>query len=347
MKKFIFTVLCTAVFFLGLGGLFEKASARFKSDEKALVLIRQARQAIGGDANLNNVRSFSATGKISKTLNLETTTRVEQGDWELNLQLPNQMSRMMRLGKDNGNGERQERVEKNLIIIKRGDGENKTFEMPEPANSGEKKVVILKKGDTEPTVLQGDAANGELKKVLIDKDVRVIANSDAGKFHQNEMFRMTLALLLTAPENTDVDYFYAGEGTVDGASCDIVEARNGDSAVKLYLDKSSHLPKMISFQAAKPMILHFETDKANPNADKKPNFIVRTKEAPEMAEFQIKFSDYRNVSGVQMPYRWTQTIGGAEDETIDVTNYEINPANIAEKFNQMPSKELFRKVKTQ
>lgn len=347
MKKFIFTVLCTAVFFLGLGGLFEKASAKFKSDEKALVLIRQARQAIGGDTNLNNVRSFSATGKISKTLNLETTTRVEQGVWELNLQLPNQMSRMMWLGNDNGNGERQERVEKNVVIIKRGDGENKTFEMPEPANGGEKKIVIIKKGDTEPTVLQGDAANGELKKMSVEKDVRVFANGDASRFHQTEMFRMTLALLLTAPENTDVDYIYAGEATVDGASCDIVEARNVDSAVKLFLDKSSHLPKMISFQAAKPMILHFDMDKANPNADKKQTLIVRTKEAPEMTEFQIKLSDYRNVSGVQMPHKWTQTIGGADDETIEVTNYEINPANIQEKFNQMPAKDLFKRVKTQ
>ena len=33
-----------------------------------------------------------------------------------------------------------------------------------------------------------------------------------------------------------------------------------------------------------------------------------------------------------MPYRWVTTIGGVTDETFDVTNIEVNPANIAERF---------------
>ena len=35
---------------------------------------------------------------------------------------------------------------------------------------------------------------------------------------------------------------------------------------------------------------------------------------------------------MQLPYKWTQTVGGEADETFDMTSYEINPANIAEKF---------------
>lgn len=341
MKKFILTVLCTAIFFLGLGGLFERASAKFKSDEKALTLIRQAREAIGGDANINNVRSFSATGRISKTLNFEGTARVEQGDWELNLHLPNQLSRMMRLGKTDGSGERQERIEKNVVIIKKGEGADKLLVQSEPAEGGEKKVFVIKKGEGEPTVLQGEAANGERKKIIVDKDVRLFEGG-AGKFHQTEMFRTTLALLLTAPENTDVTYTYAGEAAVDGAACEIVEARSGDSAVKLFLDKSSHLPKMISFQAVKPLVMRFRADETNPNADKQ-NVLIRTSASTETAEFQIKFSDYRNADGVLMPHKWTQTVGGAADETIDVTAYEINPANIAEKFNKEPRKIFVKK----
>ena len=50
------------------------------------------------------------------------------------------------------------------------------------------------------------------------------------------------------------------------------------------------------------------------------------------AEFTVKFSDYRTVNGVQLPFKWTQTVGGEPDETFDVTSYEINPANIADKF---------------
>lgn len=341
MKKFTLTVLCTAIFFLGLGGLLERAGARFKSDEKALTLIRQARQAVGGDANINNVRSFSATGKISKTFNLEGAPRVEQGDWELNLQLPNQMSRLMRLGKTDGTGEGQERIEKNVVIIKKGEDEK--LLMSEAANGGDKKVFVIKKDDA-PTVAPSNQTNGEAKKITVDKDVRVIAGG-AEKSYQTDLFRTTLALLLTAPENADVSYIYAGEETVDGAACEIVEARSGDSSVKLYLDKSSHLPKMIAFQAAKPLIMRFKTADANPNGDQPPKVLVKTSTVTETGEFQIKFSDYRTAGGVLLPHKWTQTVGGNADETIDVTSYEINPANIAEKFKNEPQKIMLRTKK--
>jgi hypothetical protein len=54
--------------------------------------------------------------------------------------------------------------------------------------------------------------------------------------------------------------------------------------------------------------------------------------APETAEFSVKFTDYRSVNGIQMPYRWTRSVAGVVDETFDITSYEVNPANIAEKF---------------
>ena len=50
------------------------------------------------------------------------------------------------------------------------------------------------------------------------------------------------------------------------------------------------------------------------------------------AEFQIRFSDYRGINGVQLPYRWTTTVNGKADETFDVNAYEINPSNIGGKF---------------
>ncbi len=46
-----------------------------------------------------------------------------------------------------------------------------------------------------------------------------------------------------------------------------------------------------------------------------------------MTDIMVKFSDYRSVNGVQLPFKWTQT-----DETFNVTSYEINPVNIGEKF---------------
>ena len=55
-------------------------------------------------------------------------------------------------------------------------------------------------------------------------------------------------------------------------------------------------------------------------------------EAPEMAEIQVKLADYRNVNGVQLPHKWTTIEGEQTVEVFDVASYDINPANIAEKF---------------
>lgn len=155
-------------------------------------------------------------------------------------------------------------------------------------------------------------------------------------FRSNELFRTTLSLLLTTPEGLDVNYSYVGEGSVDGISCDIIAANDGGTTVKLYLDKSTNLPRMMTFQGHKPFIIKINKDDIVPGADPDTKVFTRKLEAPEMAEFQVKFSDFRSVNGLQLPFKWTQTIGGKDDEVLDITSYEINPANIADKFKEMP-----------
>jgi hypothetical protein len=59
---------------------------------------------------------------------------------------------------------------------------------------------------------------------------------------------------------------------------------------------------------------------------------TRKVDAPEMSEIQVRFADYRSVGGVQLPYKWTTSVGGQTSEVFDVTGYDLNPANIAEKF---------------
>ena len=75
---------------------------------------------------------------------------------------------------------------------------------------------------------------------------------------------------------------------------------------------------------------------ANLNEVQPEGFFTRKLAEPEMAEFQVKFSDFRSAGGLQLPFKWTQTIGGKDDEVLDITSYEVNPANIAEKFKEMP-----------
>lgn len=362
MKRFIVSVLCVSVFFIGLGSLADNVGAKFKSDEKALELIKRARVAIGGDANIASVRSLSITGKATQNFAVDGASRSEQGDLEINMQLPNEFSKSLKLG---NNGEARglpqetdvfvvrkeaarlplekvegDEVRKNFFITRKGEGEPVALNQDGTAVEGRHKFVI-RKGDGNVEEIAAEDGS----KIAIDKEVLHAAK---GGVRHNEFFRTAFALLLTAPEGVEVSYTYAGEDNVDGNSCDVVAADTGGESFKLYLDKSTSLPRMISFQSFKPFVIRLNKDAAKATGEKERITAVRNfADRMEKAEFQIKFSDYRSVGGLQMPFKWTQTVGGQTDQTVDIVNYDINPANIAEKFQKPAARTMFRTVKPQ
>ncbi len=350
MKRFIFSILCVSVFFIGLGGIANQVGARFKSDERALALIRQARIAIGGDANIASVRSLTAKGNAVHTFNFDGTNASQTGDFEINLALPNQFSKMMKLRLENISGDGTKQIvneEHKVVIIKRGDGDKTVFNSGDKDGAAKNKVVIVKNGDgkieTEDVRPTGDGNNRLVKEMRVVK-------GNGENHHQNEFLRTMLSLFLTAPEGVDVSYFYVGAGDVDGTACEIVEAKTGnDSVAKIYLSQSTKLPVMMSYQGMNlPKVIKINREDIKPSSDNKDvKVFVGEIDAPTLAEINVKFSDYRTVGGLQLPFAWTQTANGKTAETVSIESYEINPANIAEKFQNVPSKTMLRTIKAQ
>ncbi len=372
MKKFIISVLSVSIFFIGLGGIVEQTSAKLKSDARALDLIRLARIAVGGDANIRNVRSMTITGTTTHNMEINGVTEMKQGSLEINFEFPGKFSKMVRIGNP-GDGAAQTEVSKQFdVFITKKDGETAEF-----TGSGEgKKVVIVKDGDgnvltenikpadgdrkiivkkKDGTVLTEDVKGGENsavwttedgKKIAVDKEVKFIgAGAGGGAFRQNELLRTTLALLLSAPEGMEVSYTFAGETTIDGAAANVIDVESVGSKFKLYLDKTTNLPKMISYLGA-PMMKAFKIDKPVDGAAKEDvKIVVKKADSAQLVERQVRFSDFRSVGGLLLPHKWTETVGGGAAETVDITSYEINPANIADKFANQ--KVFIRKSKEQ
>lgn len=369
MKRFIVSVLCVTVFCVGLGALVEKARAGFKSDEKALAIIKQARAAIGGDQSIAQVRSMIIKGNTTLTFNMDGAARNEQGETEIAMQLPDKLSKMVKIGRHEGSGS-GDRVmaEKNDVIMMRHPADGGVAGEP-----GGKRIVITKVegGNGEAANIITEGKDGELatadgKRVFVrkadgteieqvivgpEKGKRVILEQrDAGEHaahRQNELLRTTLSLLLTAPEGMDVSYTFVGESDVDGTTCNVVNADFAGSNVKLYLSKASSLPVMASYLGqAMPNMMFFRTQAPGasaPDSAKATTTFNRKSEAPEASEVQVRFGDYRSVNGVQLPYKWTTSVAGQTSEVFDITNYDLNPANIAEKFQ---NQKVFVRTKT-
>ncbi len=344
-------VLSVSVFFVGLGGLADKAGAKFKSDEQALAIIAQARTAIGGEAAIKNVRSMTIVGNAAQTFRIDGASRAEEGNLEINLQMPDKFSRMLQIGKESGGAEGGVTHRENQVIITTKDDDKAMFKHDEA--DGETKVFVMKKGDEGDVIFKG----GEMpegNRVMIDKVHKNIVG-DASRVQNNELFRTTFALLLSAPEGSDASYNYGGVESVDGNACDVILVDGGGSAFKLFIDQSSHLPVMMSYKGSIPMVFKFNRDEMKTGGgdgqtknviinrdgsqseinDSKMRVFTRKSDAPEaLGEYQVRFSDYKTVNGVQLPYKWTQTVGGQPDQTVNVVSYEINPSNIADKFKQ-------------
>ncbi|MFZ1702029.1 MAG: hypothetical protein WBO10_11635 [Pyrinomonadaceae bacterium] len=428
MKRFIFSVVTVSVFFLGLGAIVEQTGAKFKSDEKALELVRKARLAIGGDPAIAAVESLRIVGRTKQTINVNGVEQIQEGGTEIAMQLPDKLSRISKIGHDDGTGKAHLVTDKQVDVVVVGDADAKhkvkvrassdgagnehriimkkddgtvveltgddavkwiAKEHPE-GQAGERRI-IMKKDDGTVVELKGDDAvkwmakehpeGGERTVILRknadgtvtkmdgqDVDKVIVRKVDGGnatfttkdgqtmdlgdkKFiferseggaeahagmRNNEMLRLTLSLLMSSPKGMDVSYTFGGEGNVDGRACNIVVASFGGQSYKLFLDRISNLPVAINYKGAPaPKVIHFERAANAPtDADKGDIFIKKMEgKSKDLVDYQVSFSDFRSVSGVLLPYRWTQTIGGKADEIFDVTSYEINPPNIAEKFN--------------
>ncbi|MGH9818894.1 MAG: hypothetical protein ACRD43_01895, partial [Pyrinomonadaceae bacterium] len=239
MKRFVMTALFASVFFLGLGALVEKTGAKFKSDEKALALISAARQAIGGDSSIAGVQSLRIVGQTTQTSKVDGVDHTDQGETEIALQLPDKLMKTIKIG--DGSGEGGKIVTKQMDVVVVG-GETKasmtvTDDGDQAPSDGVKKIII-KKGDGD--VQEINTTDG--KKVIIHRvegsdnvQFRVadpnaapldpngkqmlLRTANGGEPHPYELFRLSLSLLLSAPQGMDVNYTYGGESDVDGTAC--------------------------------------------------------------------------------------------------------------------------------
>ncbi len=228
-----------------------------------------------------------------------------------------------------GEGGENERV----FVIRKSDGS------VEQLTGVEAEKMLKATREADRTSFSWKEGNGTGKA----EHVAVLENAPGGMAFKhsgsrdNEMLRLTLSLLMTSPEGMDVSYTFGGESMVDGTACNIVVAEAAGSSYKIYLSQSTDLPVMLAYQGARrPVMVRFtkETPEAEASAAATGARVFQRTGAPtpEAADFTVKFSDYRTVDGIQLPFRWTQSVAGVVDETFDVTSFELNPANISEKF---------------
>lgn len=332
MRKIIPYIIKLSAVLIVLSVVGQQVSATKSDVERALELLKQARAAIGGESTIGAVQNLVISGKSSRQVQLPNQGSTQlTGEFELSMILPDQLIRI----------------------------EKMTMGTP----------------DSNPSVENSDDKSSAIKdvrvKVIRDVDSPTSPHTARQK-DQSEIARYMLGLLLTPPPTFVTSYDYAGEGNVDGARADIIETMGSNGfTMKLFLDKSSHLPLMMSYKGSLPrmaldrdlkagqsdaegegkdviIIRHLTadgTDRETPNVvferkldDGEPtpkgHKIVISDTANDDAEIQVHFSNFRMVGGVSLPHKLTHFVNGTLDTVWTVESYEINSPNINDRHHR-------------
>jgi hypothetical protein len=98
-------------------------------------------------------------------------------------------------------------------------------------------------------------------------------------------------------------FTYVGTAEAPQGKADVLEARGAPNfAARLFIDQSTHLPIMLSWQGGPP------------------------------PENRLYFADYRDVDGMKWPFRLRRALGADTIEETTLDRYRVNPRIDPKKF---------------
>jgi hypothetical protein len=294
MQRLIVSLISLA---MTLGGI----AAHIEGDTKAEQLLAQARQALGGEKNLNKVQGLTCTGTYERAMG----DRQLNGELTIDLQLPDKMLRTETM---NPMGDM-------TVIVEQGINGEKLLRNQRTVNGPPGAVIRM---GTAPT---GDA------------EAQAIRNARA------DMTRTVLALLLASPASMPLEYAYGGEAQADDGKADVLDAKGpGSFAARIFLDQKTHRPLMLQYRGVAPRVV-MQTQRLEGPPD--PGRTRQAEEArqataaqppPQPVDITLFMDDYKSVDGVQIPHHFSRSIDGKPTEEMTFKTIRINPPFKADTF---------------
>ena len=289
-------------------------------DSRAQQILNQARAAIGGETLLQTIQGLTFKGEYRRNLG----SMEMAGDREISFLLPDKY-----LSEDTvtmgGFGA-------SMTLTRGLNGEN-AWGSSSTGGGGGGGMFIMK----------GAAREGLAGKQPTPEE----ANAMYLRINRADFTRYALAILLAAPASVAVEYRYAGDSDVEGAAAEVLDVTGPDKlAFRLFFDKKTHLPLLLSYRGQKPRIV---TRTISSSGEKKTDPEDAIKKAKEQAEkdsatnvpaktdevdFFIRLTDYKNVGGLLLPQKLTFLTEDQITEEFKISKYELNPKFKSSKFQK-------------
>jgi hypothetical protein len=305
MKK-LFTLLLPCLCLL------LSTSSALANDARATEILKQAREAIGGEERLQKLETLYINGQYRRAFG----ERQMGGDREISIALPN----------------------KYLVEDSMNPGGMSTAMINYRALNGERAWSGSSGGGGGMIFRMSGPGGQQLSPEQMEASLR--------RIFQAEFTRYLLAMTLAPPTSLAVEYKYAGESDVDGEQADVIDVTGVDNfSVRLFFDKKNHLPLLLSYRGPKPRIITMrapgggaarsaeDVKKAREEAEKK-MASEHPAGPPEEVDFFIRLSDHKKVDGLMLPFKLTFLTESEVSEEFEISKYQVNPQFKADKFEK-------------
>ena len=274
--------------------MFPNVSAQEAAD-KAQQILAAARAAIGGE-KLKSLESLSVEGEFRRSMGPMEMS----GTLSVDLLMPDKVLRTEVMNMMGG-------LELTRLEALNGD---KVWEDQQQSGGGGGMVMIRRGGRSN------DPKAGE-------------------DMIRSEALKTTLGFLLSTPSTLPVAFTYAGEAEAPEGKADVLDAKVPvGPALRLFFDQKSHRLLMLSYKGKRPRVIT-HTGGAPPSEEEMKQ---RMKESEAEAakqpdvEYQTRFSEYKQVSGIWLPHKISKGIDSETNEEITLTKVKVNPSLKPEKF---------------
>lgn len=279
------------------------------AEQEAEAVLMRARAALGGEARIAAVKTLSVTGRTVRQRGDDTTA---EHAFELAFEAPNRfMRRSVVMAMGPTSIYRHSGFDGDTVID--------WIDSP-PSLAGGGNVVIRMNWQSA----DADSADVTPEQVM-ERQARAL------EVNRQDFARLSLGLFAAAPASYPLDFRHAGVAESPDGRADIIVATGPNGfAVNLFVDATTHLPLMVSWQAPEPIEVVSE---GGPGEGTR---VVRRLEGgpgpgastPGMAmaserslvEHRLVFADYKTFDGgVKLPTRLQRVIAG---RTVEETSFE-------------------------
>lgn len=297
--------------FLLIGVILISATVAFADDPKAEEILKGAHAAIGSEDALQKIQSLVIKGQYRRILG----EREMGGEREISIALPDKY-----LIEDYMNSGAMGTA----IILTRALNGEQAWNASGGGGGGGMFIKMAGPG--------GQEVSAEQKEALLRRQLKT------------EFTRYLFAILSLPPSSMAVTYKYAGESDVEDIKADVIDVEGPDGfAARLFFDKQTHLPLLLSYRGLKPRIMfNTVTDKtkkpeesakhAMDEAQKK--IAAEPNQKPELVDFFIRLNDYKKVGGLLLPHKLTFLTESDISEEFVIAKYQLNPQLKSDRFQK-------------